>query len=90
MFSIMLRQRLKDLDHTQHELAGLLTLAGAPTSRQEISHWLTGESKPDPRRWATLLEVLEVDARERSRWLDALLLDHDVRETADDSDTAGA
>ena len=40
MFSIMLRQRLKDLDHTQHELAGLLTLAGAPTSRQAISHWL--------------------------------------------------
>ena len=91
MFSIMLRQRLKDLDHTQHELAGLLTLAGAPTSRQAISHWLTGQSKPDPRRWATLLEVLEVDARERSRWLDALLLDHDVREGAvDDSDTAGA
>ena len=91
MLSIMLRQRLKDLDHTQHELAGLLTLAGAPTSRQAISHWLTGESKPDPRRWATLLEVLEVDSRERSRWLDALLLDHDVRETAaDDSDTAGA
>ena len=91
MFSIMLRQRLKALDHTQHELAGLLTLAGAPTSRQAISHWLTGESKPDPRRWATLLEVLEVDSRERSRWLDALLLDHDVRETAaDDSDTAGA
>ena len=73
--------------------AGLLTLAGAPTSRQAISHWLTGESKPDPRRWATLLEVLEVDARDRSRWLDALLLDHDVREagaTDDDSDTAGA
>ena len=93
MFSIMLRQRLKDLDHTQHELAGLLTLAGAPTSRQAISHWLTGESKPDPRRWATLLEVLAVDARDRSRWLDALLLDHDVREagaTDDDSDTAGA
>jgi transcriptional regulator with XRE-family HTH domain len=93
MFAIMLRARLRDLGHTQHEMADALTQAGAPTSRQAISHWLTGESKPDPRRWATLLEVLEVAAGDRARWLEALLFDHDVRATADadgEDDTAGA
>jgi len=90
MFALMLRQRLRWLDHTQHDLAALLTQRGAPTSRQAISHWLTGESKPDPRRWSTLLEVLEVDASDRSRWLDALLLDHDVREAAADVDAVDA
>ena len=54
MFSIMLRQRLKDLDHTQHELAGLLTLAGAEASIFALAVALGGVGVAHPAGRAAL------------------------------------
>lgn len=71
-FAAMLRERLDKRDDTQCALAEELTQRGIRTSRQAVNRWCQGSARPEPWKWAALLDALRVPASERKRWESAL------------------
>ena len=58
---------------TQGQLADRLTARRAETSRQAVSSWVRGASKPSPDRWSALFAILKVPQGEQPRWIDLLI-----------------
>lgn len=58
---------------TQGQLANRLTARRAETSRQAVSSWVRGASKPSQDRWSVLFTILKVPPEEQPRWIDLLI-----------------
>lgn len=71
-FAELLAARLADMNASQADLARYLTLRGIPTTRQAVSDWCDGTSRPLAWKWKTLFHVVGVTAAQRTAWIDAL------------------
>ena len=71
-FPDLLTEAMTAKSMTQMVLAAALTHRGKVTSRQAVSSWVRGASKPSPDRWATLLHVLQVSKDDQPRWINAM------------------
>jgi len=72
-FAQLLVKRLETMGATQADLARWLTSRGIDTTRQAVSDWCDGTSRPLAWKWKTLFHLLGVcTAAERREWTDAL------------------
>lgn len=83
-FAELLVRRLSDMNATQADLSRWLTGRGIPTTRQAVSDWCDGTSRPRGWKWSALFHLLAVTGTDKDVWTDALLA-KSVHDETDDS-----
>lgn len=71
-FHTLLTRRAKELRSGHADIARWMSQRGVATSKQSVHQWATGQARPEPWKWSTLLDVLGIAEPHRVTWRTAL------------------
>lgn len=71
-FADLLVARMASTELSGADIAGRLSDAGIPTTRQAVSDWCAGTYRPEPWKWDRILDILGILASDREPWMVAL------------------